>query len=649
MNEKRILTAGMGTLALTFILLSIPILPLGAGNWPIYKGNIYLTGNNDNVPVKNSNLKWLYQAGEKVYNPVVNDGIVYMVGKSRALYAVDEDRGKLLWKVDMNKIARQFYANIRAPGKIKYPLVYGPWLILSDPVAVYCFNKKTGKVIWARTGMRHEEKPAGGRTRALVDGIYGDPVIHNGIIFYGTRKVFAARDITNGHLLWSRGDISTYSGFPFFFDDMILTQSMDFATNSYRVLALDARTGKERWTRTFDRPFKIFSPLVYDGKVYLPHGTSLYALDLISGKGLWRRDYGAYITSNPAFTDEEIILTLNNSSILAVDPASGELKRTLESGEKISPNHVVIGETIYTATAQRRQVGKQELPFARLAARPLDGPDTREWQFEAPFPGAPGQPVASRGIMFMTAGNYLYAVGTDFYPDVIDGGSARYNPYNRELSGEEPKREQDEPAEKQGETRPIRVTLEDEGKPLTGEVEVRKWNKGKLEYSRSYRVTEPDQVIDIPSGDDVELTATVPDYMPKKVIIDGDEKKREINLDPLKKGRSLAVDNIYFEFGRAYLRKESLNILDKLVKLMERNKDLKLEVQGHTDSVGPRDVNMKLSRQRARAVVEYMVKQGISPTRLTSKGIGPDKPLADNETPEGRKKNRRTEFLILEE
>jgi outer membrane protein OmpA-like peptidoglycan-associated protein len=137
--------------------------------------------------------------------------------------------------------------------------------------------------------------------------------------------------------------------------------------------------------------------------------------------------------------------------------------------------------------------------------------------------------------------------------------------------------------------------------------------------------------------------------MPKKVIIDGDENEKEINLEPMKKGRSLAVDNIYFEFGKAYLRKESLNILDKLVKLMERNRDLKLEVQGHTDSMGPREVNMKLSRQRARAVVEYMVKQGISPSRLDSKGFGPDKPVADNDTAGGRKKNRRTEFLILEE
>jgi outer membrane protein OmpA-like peptidoglycan-associated protein len=81
---------------------------------------------------------------------------------------------------------------------------------------------------------------------------------------------------------------------------------------------------------------------------------------------------------------------------------------------------------------------------------------------------------------------------------------------------------------------------------------------------------------------------------------------------------------------------------------MKKNKGIKLEVRGHTDSTGGKAYNQKLSERRADAVVEYMIKQGISPERLKPVGMGQNKPVADNKTAAGRKKNRRTEFFVLE-
>jgi len=81
---------------------------------------------------------------------------------------------------------------------------------------------------------------------------------------------------------------------------------------------------------------------------------------------------------------------------------------------------------------------------------------------------------------------------------------------------------------------------------------------------------------------------------------------------------------------------------------MKRNTKIRLEVRGHTDSTGTHEHNMKLSEKRADAVKDYMIKGGISPERLLSQGFGPDKPIADNTSTGGRRKNRRTEFFILD-
>jgi outer membrane protein OmpA-like peptidoglycan-associated protein len=86
--------------------------------------------------------------------------------------------------------------------------------------------------------------------------------------------------------------------------------------------------------------------------------------------------------------------------------------------------------------------------------------------------------------------------------------------------------------------------------------------------------------------------------------------------------------------------------LDKAVKVLNDHPDIKIEIGGHTDSTGSREYNLDLSRRRARSVKEYFLKKGIDDKRLTTRGYGPDKPVDDNETPEGRSHNRRIEFVI---
>jgi outer membrane protein OmpA-like peptidoglycan-associated protein len=104
--------------------------------------------------------------------------------------------------------------------------------------------------------------------------------------------------------------------------------------------------------------------------------------------------------------------------------------------------------------------------------------------------------------------------------------------------------------------------------------------------------------------------------------------------------------NVFFGTGSAVLSPESAPELDRLAELLQQNPTLKIQINGHTDNVGSDADNLKLSEQRAKAVYDYLVQNGIAATRLLYKGYGETKPIASNATPEGRQQNRRTEFVM---
>jgi outer membrane protein OmpA-like peptidoglycan-associated protein len=114
------------------------------------------------------------------------------------------------------------------------------------------------------------------------------------------------------------------------------------------------------------------------------------------------------------------------------------------------------------------------------------------------------------------------------------------------------------------------------------------------------------------------------------------------------KGDHLEIDQkIAFATGRDEILADSMPLLDEIAEAVKgANITQKIEVQGHTDSSGDKAANQKLSESRAKAVVAALVKRGLAADHLVAKGYGPDKPIADNKTPEGQEKNRRVEFVI---
>ena len=112
-------------------------------------------------------------------------------------------------------------------------------------------------------------------------------------------------------------------------------------------------------------------------------------------------------------------------------------------------------------------------------------------------------------------------------------------------------------------------------------------------------------------------------------------------------GETFVLRNVFFDFDKSILKNESHIELDKLVAYLSSNQNLKIEIGGHTDNQGNDDYNMNLSLQRAKSVYNYLISKGISADRMSYKGYGETKPIATNDTEEGRQLNRRTEFKVV--
>jgi len=123
--------------------------------------------------------------------------------------------------------------------------------------------------------------------------------------------------------------------------------------------------------------------------------------------------------------------------------------------------------------------------------------------------------------------------------------------------------------------------------------------------------------------------------------------EKNIPLQPIETNASIVLNNIFFDVNKYELKPASKTELDKLVELLQENPTLKIEISGHTDNAGTPADNLSLSNNRAKAVVQYLSEKNISTGRMTAKGYGETRPIADNHTEEGRARNRRTEMRVL--
>jgi OmpA-OmpF porin, OOP family len=189
------------------------------------------------------------------------------------------------------------------------------------------------------------------------------------------------------------------------------------------------------------------------------------------------------------------------------------------------------------------------------------------------------------------------------------------------------------------------------GKPRQGELILLKSKTTKKSYE-GHTGADGKCTVTIPGGDKYDIF-----YKPfsdtlkyKEIDVPGEDHKVTYTLnmkyDP---PRVITLKNVFFETGLATLKKESFPALNELVDALKSKPNLVIEISGHTDNVGSPESNLKLSAERANAVRDYLIKHGIAPARVVAKGYGETQPVADNDTPEGRQQNRRTEVRIISE
>jgi outer membrane protein OmpA-like peptidoglycan-associated protein len=125
------------------------------------------------------------------------------------------------------------------------------------------------------------------------------------------------------------------------------------------------------------------------------------------------------------------------------------------------------------------------------------------------------------------------------------------------------------------------------------------------------------------------------------------EIERNLYLTPVELGEVIRLNNLFFDTDKSDLKKSSEAELDRLVKFLNNNKSIEIQISGHTDDKGTNEHNQTLSQDRVNSVIKYLVNKGIDNSRLKGVGYGETKPIKTNETEEGRAQNRRVEFTIL--
>lgn len=191
-------------------------------------------------------------------------------------------------------------------------------------------------------------------------------------------------------------------------------------------------------------------------------------------------------------------------------------------------------------------------------------------------------------------------------------------------------------------------------KPVKAVIELTDNSTGELLAEFSSEQATGKYLVSLPSGMNYGIAINADGYLFHSEhfnIPEGADFKtyvKNIQLKRIEIGKSVVLRNIFFDTNKFTLRPESKTELERLRDILIENPQIRMEISGHTDSDGSAELNQKLSENRAKAVVDYLVEEGIGKIRLIYTGYGASQPVASNDTAEGKQENRRTEFKIIE-
>jgi len=190
-------------------------------------------------------------------------------------------------------------------------------------------------------------------------------------------------------------------------------------------------------------------------------------------------------------------------------------------------------------------------------------------------------------------------------------------------------------------------------KPIRGKIVYENLTQNKALGINDSDPSNGNYKITFPVGAKYGYLAQAEGYMSVNQSIDATDLQdpqtitQDLYLIPIKRGTQIALNNIFFEYNKSDLSKESYAELNRLVDMMSKNPKMKIAIGGHTDSKGSDEYNIKLSSERADAVKNYLTKKGIVVERMTIKTLGKSNPLtANEESMDGASLNRRVDITF---
>lgn len=301
-------------------------------------------------------------------------------------------------------------------------------------------------------------------------------------------------------------------------------------------------------------------------------------------------------------------------------------------GNEYSPSLHASGQVLYYSSDYHDGFGGMDIFFVQKTAS--------GWG-EVTNMGFPINTPAHERFLFVTSdGKTAY-----FSTDQIDGGWGRNDIYSFALAPEiQP------PA-----ATFVRGVVKDSlsGKPLAARLSFI-----SLATGDTLRLVQSDAqsgkfLLSLPLGESYAAYVEEPGYLLYSAnfslenVEPGKHYDLEVMLNPFRSGSSITLRNVFFATDSYTLLETSKSELNRMVQLMKKNPGMQVEIEGHTDSEGSDGYNLTLSQNRAASVRTYLIQNGVPANSITAKGYGESKPVASNETEEGRALNRRTEFRII--
>jgi outer membrane protein assembly factor BamB/outer membrane protein OmpA-like peptidoglycan-associated protein len=655
-------------------------------------GNFYLTGNNDEIAPESSALNWSFKAPKYITYAVSANLKVYVSSTDGYLYALNEATGRIKW--DFNTGSPILTMPVISEGKV----------ITSSGRKLFCLDEKNGNIIWARFDPNYYTQLGtpiiwNGKVMYAARKAFYARNLNNGRIIWVNRelqtygaspvlydnKIIATSksysggnstyinvlDAATGTILWKKKLSHDPNSFtPLIKDGIIYTASKNY------MYAFKLNSGEVIFTKKFKHNFG--SEVKYSNQSLYVSSTNGYIYKLDPENGSLQKKIRHMSKDGTKFivVGNSIYTTTDKGELYCI--SAGRIKWKFNATEKrrgkilcaangrayysvsnrlysISGGALPAGsgeDTTPPTLIRTSRAGSSLSPPGRYAYRPYRRYGRNYSRYSPPY---------RRNYIPPSSPRYAYNNNNSLIPPE----SRRERESSSDTPGISTERNalNTPQSERTGDIVPPLIPVKKPrkkivsgvvtdgrtGTPLRARIVATPRNdpqgQRRIVYNTgpggAYSLKIPDE--------DYEITFSAPGYsfttLPSKK---GKKwKNKKIPLLRLETGTSFVLNNIFFDVNMASLKAASIKELRRAVGLLRQNPSLKVEVRGHTDSTGDLSYNIKFSAKRAEVVRNFLIKHGISPARLKVKGFGPSVPIADNNTPAGRAKNRRVEFYII--